>query len=68
MDKSINNALYKELKYESIICCFDNDKSGVSAFQKVAQTYANVIDGRKLYENHKDLNDYLLTINRNDLT
>ena len=68
MDKSINNTLYKELKYESIICCFDNDKAGESAFQKVAQTYTNVVDGRKLYENHKDLNDYLLTINRNDLT
>ncbi|WP_267740233.1 toprim domain-containing protein, partial [Myroides injenensis] len=66
--KSINNTLYKELKYESIICCFDNDKAGESAFQKVAQTYANVVDGRKLYKNHKDLNDYLLTINRNDLT
>ncbi|MEC4028662.1 CHC2 zinc finger domain-containing protein [Myroides odoratimimus] len=66
--KCINNALYKELKYESIICCFDNDKAGESAFQKVAQTYINVVDGRKLYENYKDLNDYLLTINRNDLT
>lgn len=68
MDKSINNALYKELKYERIICCFDNDKAGDSATLKVVQAYQNAFDGRKMYENHKDLNDYLLTINRNDLT
>ncbi len=66
--KSVNMYLYKELKYDKIICCFDNDKAGENAFQKVVQTYIGAVDGRKLYENHKDLNDYLLTINRNDLT
>ncbi|WP_133711840.1 toprim domain-containing protein [Myroides indicus] len=68
MDKSINNALYKELKYERIICCFDNDKAGDNATLKVVQKYQNAFDGRKKYENYKDLNDYLLTINHNDLT
>ena len=66
--KNVNAYLCKELKYDKIICCFDNDKAGENAFQKVAQVYINAIDGRKLYGNHKDLNDYLLTINHNDLT
>ncbi|MDM1362508.1 toprim domain-containing protein [Myroides marinus] len=63
MDKSINNALYKELKYDIIICCFDNDDAGNKTTKKVQDAFPNrVKDGRYLYPNHKDLNDYIMKI------
>ncbi|MDM1408686.1 toprim domain-containing protein [Myroides sp. DF42-4-2] len=63
LDKCINNALYKELKYDIIICCFDNDDAGNKATEKVQNAFPNrVKDGRYLYPNHKDLNDYIMKI------
>lgn len=62
MDKSINNVLYKELKYDIVICCFDNDDAGNKATEKVQNAFPNrVKDGRYLYHNHKDLNDCIST-------
>ncbi|MDM1530960.1 CHC2 zinc finger domain-containing protein [Myroides odoratimimus] len=61
-----NSYLYKsdKIKYESIICLFDNDKAGDLATEKVFDTYRNItVDGRLAYQEYKDLNDYLLTIN-----
>lgn len=61
-DNCIKNTLYKQLKYEMIICCFDNDDAGNKATQKVQKTFPNLVkDGRYLYPNHKDLNDRLST-------
>jgi hypothetical protein len=60
-DKCIKNTLYKELKYDIIICCFDNDAAGNKATIKVQDAFPNRIkDGRSLYPNHKDLNDYIM--------
>lgn len=62
-DKCIKNTLYKELKYDIIICCFDNDDAGNKATEKVQNTFPNhVKDGRYLYPNHNDLNDYIMKI------
>nr|WP_237077053.1 toprim domain-containing protein [Myroides odoratimimus] len=61
-----NTYLYKsnKVKYELIICLFDNDKAGDLATEKVFDTYGNItVDGRLVYQEYKDLNDYLLTIN-----
>ena len=61
-----NTYLYNsnEIKYELIVCLFDNDKAGDLATDKVLDAYGNnVVDGRLLYQEYKDLNDYLLTIN-----
>ncbi|MDM1415776.1 toprim domain-containing protein [Myroides odoratimimus] len=61
-----NTYLYKsnKIKYESIICLFDNDKAGDIATEKVLDTYRNItVDERVAYQEYKDLNDYLLTIN-----
>lgn len=56
------NTLYKELKYDIIICCFDNDDAGNKTTEKVKNTFLNrVKDGRYLYPNHKDLNDFINT-------
>ncbi|MEK6485745.1 CHC2 zinc finger domain-containing protein [Myroides odoratimimus] len=61
-----NSYLYKsdKIKYESIICLFDNDKAGDLATEKVFDTYGNItVDKRVTYQEYKDLNDYLRTIN-----
>lgn len=61
-----NTYLYKSNKvsYVSIICLFDNDKAGDVATEKVLDAYAdNAVDARVAYQEYKDLNDYLLTIN-----
>lgn len=61
-DNCIKNTLYKQLKYETIICCFDNDDAGNKATEKVQNTFPNrVKDGRYLYPNYKDLNDCIST-------
>ncbi|SEJ40344.1 CHC2 zinc finger [Myroides marinus] len=61
-DICIKNTLYKELKYDIIICCFDNDEAGNTATKKVQNIFPNrVKDGRYLYPNHKDLNDFINT-------
>lgn len=57
-DNCTKNTLYKELKYDTIICCFDNDDAGNLATEKVMNAFpCRVKDGRYLYPNHKDLND-----------
>lgn len=62
-DNCINNPLYKQLKYETIICCFDNDDAGNKATEKVMNTFpSHVKDGRYLYPNHKDLNEFIVAI------
>ncbi|MGS4346429.1 toprim domain-containing protein [Myroides odoratus] len=62
LDKCINDVLYKELKYDIIICCFDNDDAGNKATEKVQNAFPNrVKDGRYLYPHHKDLNDCIST-------
>lgn len=62
-DICIENTLYKELKYDTIICCFDNDDAGNKTTKKVQDAFPNrVKDGRYLYPNHKDLNDYIMKI------
>ncbi|MDM1094977.1 CHC2 zinc finger domain-containing protein [Myroides odoratimimus] len=66
--KECNNYCIQVLKYTKIICCFDNDKAGDFATNKVLLAFDKVIDGRHLYARSKDLNDYLLTINQSDLT
>lgn len=64
--KESNSYLYKsdKVKYESIICLFDNDKAGDVATEKVLDTYRNItVDKRVAYQEYKDLNDYLRAIN-----
>ncbi|MDM1456692.1 toprim domain-containing protein [Myroides odoratimimus] len=61
-DKCIKNTLYKQLKYETIICCFDNDDAGNKTTEKVQNAFpTRVKDGRYLYPNYKDLNDCIST-------
>lgn len=60
--KELNNCITLQLKYDIIICCFDNDDAGNKATEKVMNAFpSRVKDGRYLYPNHKDLNDHLST-------
>lgn len=48
-------------KYARIIACLDNDEAGNKATQKLLNAFPNSVkDGRSLYSNHKDLNDFLI--------
>ncbi|WP_121966978.1 toprim domain-containing protein [Myroides sp. N17-2] len=75
--KPPNNYLYKagdnevtfESKYKTIITCLDNDKAGDKATDKLLTVFPLITkDARVSYQDYKDLNDYLLSINRNGLT
>lgn len=47
--------------YARILACLDNDEAGNKATQKLLNAFPNSVkDGRSLYSNHKDLNDFLI--------
>lgn len=46
--------------YDKISVFFDRDDSGRKALIKVIGVNANVADFSKLYEGHKDFNDYMV--------
>lgn len=49
--------------YSVISCYLDNDNAGRTAFVKLQQELDDkVMDKSALYPNHKDLNDYLVSI------
>lgn len=67
--KSVDNEAIFEPKYKSIITCLDNDKAGDKATDKLLTAFPLITkDARVRYQDYKDLNDYLLSINRNELT
>ena len=49
------------IKYARILACLDNDEAGNTATKKFIDAFPNnVKDGRSLYSNHKDLNDFII--------
>lgn len=52
------------LRDYSVICCYlDNDDAGRNALAKLQKEFCDkVMDKSTLYPNHKDLNDYLVSI------
>lgn len=46
--------------YTSIECFFDNDEAGRKAFEQLKRSCPHVIDGSVRYQNHKDLNEWLV--------
>lgn len=50
--------------YPLILCYLDNDEAGRNALARLQREFGNkVMDKSALYPNHKDLNDYLQSLN-----
>lgn len=50
--------------YPLILCYLDNDEAGRNALARLKREFGNkVMDKSALYPNHKDLNDYLQSLN-----
>lgn len=51
-------------EYSLILCYLDNDVAGRNALARLQREFGNkVMDKSALYPNHKDLNDYLTSLN-----
>ena len=60
---NLNKAIAPLREYSVVSCYFDNDNAGRAAFVKLQQELGDkVIDKSALYPNHKDLNDYLMSL------
>lgn len=53
--------------YKSIELFLDNDQAGNNAVLSIKKWHKNVEDGRILYADYKDLNDFLLRKTQNNL-
>ena len=60
--KSLNRFIEKIIdSHEKIELYFDNDKAGNRATNEVKQLNPHVEDYRTLYQNYKDLNDFIMS-------
>lgn len=60
-----NYTIIQLYNYIEIVCCFDNDSAGDKATLKLQNIFKNQVkDGRIRYPDHKDLNDYLLSLRK----
>lgn len=60
---NLNKALSPLADYSVIACYLDNDHAGRTALAKLEAEFGlKVMDKSSLYPNHKDLNDYLVSI------
>ncbi len=61
---NVGKAIPTLAKYPLILCYLDNDEAGRNALARLQREFCDrVMDKSALYPNHKDLNDYLLTLN-----
>ena len=60
---NLNKAIAPLREYRVVSCYLDNDNAGRAAFVKLQQELGDkVMDKSALYPNHKDLNDYLMSL------
>lgn len=60
---NLNKAIAPLREYSLVSCYLDNDNAGRSALVKLQQELGDkVMDKSALYPNHKDLNDYLMSL------
>jgi hypothetical protein len=60
---NLNKAIAPLREYSVVSCYLDNDNAGRAALVKLQQELGDkVMDKSALYPNHKDLNDYLMSI------
>lgn len=63
IEELYNYTIIQLYNFIKIVCCFDNDSAGDKATLKLQNIFKNQIkDGRIRYPDHKDLNDYLLSL------
>ena len=61
---NIGKAIPTLTAYPLILCYLDNDEAGRQAFSRLQREFGDrVMDKSALYPNHKDLNDYLQSLN-----
>ena len=61
---NVGKAIPTLTKYPLILCYLDNDTAGRAAVARLRREFGDrVSDKSALYPDHKDLNDYLLTLN-----
>ncbi len=61
---NVGKAIPTLAKYPLILCYLDNDTAGRAAVARLRREFGDrVSDKSALYPDHKDLNDYLLTLN-----
>lgn len=61
---NVGKAIPTLAEYQLILCYLDNDTAGRAAVARLRREFGDrVSDKSALYPDHKDLNDYLLTLN-----
>ena len=61
---NIGKAIPTLAGYPLILCFLDNDEAGQSALARLQREFGDrVADKSAIYPNHKDLNDYLMSLN-----
>ncbi len=66
---NLNKAMRPLGDYALIQCWLDNDDAGRDAVERLRREFGDrVMDKSALYPNHKDLNDYLQSLNLNQTT
>lgn len=66
---NLNKAMRPLGDYALIQCWLDNDDAGRDAVKRLRREFGDrVMDKSALYPNHKDLNDYLQSLNLNQTT
>ena len=61
---NVGKAIPTLAEYPLILCYLDNDVAGCNALARLQREFGNkVMDKSALYLNHKDLNDYLQSLN-----
>ncbi len=66
---NISKAIAPLREYSIISCYLDNDEAGRNTLAKLRSEFGNkVMDKSALYPNHKDLNDYLMSLSSKQMT
>ena len=61
---NLQKAILPLADYDLIMCYLDNDNAGRAALARLQREFDDkVMDKSALYPNHKDLNDYLISLN-----
>jgi hypothetical protein len=63
----LNKSMESLSSHQQIFSFLDNDSPGKTAFQKLAASGMNVLDGSALYKNYKDVNEYLVSMRKQKL-
>ena len=60
----LNKSMEVLKAHQQVFSFLDHDHPGKVAFQNLAASGMNVLDGSALYKNYKDVNEYLVAMRR----